>query len=601
MKTVAEGRSGEDNFPVLRNIFSSIYFLTFITSFLCAVAVGLWTTYHDNASFVQERRNLEKQEAISLLKTIKMHWSHNLDETHSELQKAMALANYRQQEFEFQNGGIYRSAQIMPTGTTFDVVRKYPESGLFLAPDVLTLTSTDISRGGRSSKATTQYWTATGDARSSDLLILVTVQDGRLKSLLQARTLHSWLNLGGIYVLFYIIAAIMIRWIILRPMSRLENMLSDEQIDPAVAVRPEDFGDFSDLAQAISACVKRVRAAATASREVDPITGFLSGQAAVREYLAVRHQPQEIFACFFRANFAKEFVKKHGLMFRDRILTCVSESLTEGLPPGRTAYAVPGHLLMVFLPSDEFTSCYSSVQFGFRQRSARIYGKHPPDRPLTLSAICVSNKSMGYLSFDETLQQIHAEWNSRVDRAVGGWAMMDATDEWAKGVPEDIEDDIIPENPEAMADPAFARKLFIIKLAFMFQFDPKKAAKLFQLGFRTIPSLLDEKSIDAVKKHGLATDLQELAGKMRLFPRKRLAYTEADFRQVFVTDVRFVRKIPSPIIQRWFQSGYRRIEDLGDAAAGELHKIDSTANITDIEAVVQHAHGLKRATQAPAS
>lgn len=584
-------------------IFTSIYVLVFAASLTVFLPVAFWLSRQEEAALTAQRRSLTTESALRVLHRIARNpltaLPPNLPD---EFKPAIQTANAVQKEFQFLNAAVYERLQTAENGdVTFRLSEKYFDNILNAPPDLIHVSKDELAAPGRFGDLVSQFWIRVPDSAGPAHLIVVGFRDLNQQQILGSGRTAFWIGAAMIFVVFYTALGTALYWIVKKPLNRLQSALLSKE-DRIEQLSPEEFGDLGDLVSALQTYVDRTRSFVATAENVDPVTGLMSGQTAVTAYLESHRRPDEVYAVFFRANFAKEYVKAFGRANRDRILKIAGSAVALGLPPGARLYAVQDHFFMTFLTGDAFRRCYASIQANFNKSIRALYdpaaGKDAP--VMTLSAAGISNKSGGYETFHETMQKLHDHWESLVNKPLGGWALMDADDQWVKGDTQEegaasAEEEIVPEEPESLKDPGFARKVFIVKLAFMFQFDPKKSAKLYQLGYTRLPALLAEEVPDAVKKYGLDGEVRVLAEKMRLVPKRRLYFTESDFKQVFVTDVRMIRKIPREVAGRWFAAGFRRVDDLADLTPEDLLAIDRTAALEDVRAIVQKAQTLRRA------
>lgn len=580
-------------------MFNSIYLLVFIAAFLIFLPVAFWLNGGQDEMFMSERRNLEKQAALNVLNGVRSSASLDPSLLLEDLKTAVRTVNARQKDFQFLNAGMY--AFVERTGADrsclFSLSGHHADNILDRPPETIIATKEELLNFGRPGSPLSYWWIPIPFSESPEHLLLVTTRDIRLKDLIGSRGFEFWAVAGLVFILLYVAIAFVIYAVIKKPLLKLQSILMSEE-ESLDKLEPEDFGDFGELVQALKAHVDRMRSSVATAANVDPVTGLMSGQMALSAYLDIHKNADEVFAIFLRANFAKEYVKTCGRAFRDRILKLLGSSVATALPSGARLFAVQDHFMMTFLTEPAFHQCYPAIQKYFNRAIRPLYEKGEGDRTqvMTVSAVGISNKSIGFEVFHDLLQKLHDDWGSLVNRQMGGWAIMNSDDQWVKGLPEEdaaggAEPEPVPEEPESLKDPAFARKVFIVKLAFMFQFDPKKAAKLYKLGFTRLPAILQDGVLDSIRKFGAEAeaDVKQLIEKMRLVPKHRLYYNETDFKQVFITDVRMIRKIPRDIAGRWFEAGFRRLEDLADMAPEDILKIDGAAGDEDVRAVVAQA------------
>lgn len=582
-------------------IFSSIFFLVFVALLVIFFPAVFLLKQEKDKIFISERRVIEGQMAQSVLNQLRPQGASNPLLMADRLKETVQFANVRQKEFQFLNAGIYQMVRHLEPGHryTFNLAGQFTENILDRPPESYTLTKEELVGGVRMGELVSTYWILIPNLESPDFMLAVTLKDIRQKNLLGARGAGFWATSCAAFFLLYFGFGLAIYWIIKKPVLRLQAALQTEQ-GSIEQLQPEEFGDLGDLVQALKTYVDRTRSFVATAENVDPVTGLMSGQTALSAYLDTHRVLDEIYVFFFRANFAKEYVKTFGRAFRDKILKITGMAVASGIPSGVRLYAVQDHFLMTFMTDTVFQQSYPLIQKYFNKAIRPLYekGENTQAAMMTISAVGISNKSGGYETFHDTLQKLHDDWDNLVNRQMGGWAIMDSDDQWVKGLPEEgaaAETEVVPEEPESLKDPVFARKVFIVKLAFMFQFDPQKASKLYKLGYTRLPALLEDGVADAVKKYGLEADVRQLADKMRIIPKKRLYYNESDFKQVFITDVRMIRKIPREIVGHWFAAGLRRLEDLADMAADDMLKIDGSAGREDVEAVIAQAKSLQAA------
>ncbi len=578
--------------------FNSVYFLSFLACFLVCLPFAIWLNGEKGGLYRVERKNFEQETAMQLLNRVQAASAGDPARLTGKLRDAAQSPELSENGFKFLSGAVYRFVENITSeqSYSFELDGSYAPNLFDQPPKDIKITKEEYKRSSRPGDVTSQYWIPVTSGNSSSRMVMISLRDMDLQGFVSARRAMFALMSLMVFSLFYCLIAAAIYVSVKKPMSRLQKALEEggETID---SLSPDEFGDFGNVVDALHRYADRVRSSVAAAENVDPVTGLTSGQAALNAYVSAHERGDEIFAIFIRANFAKEYVKSFGRAYRDQILKLTAGAATVGLPPRMPLFAVQDHFFMGFLTEPAFQKSYPLIQKYFKKAVHPLFQKDESGKTpmLTLSAVGMSNRSAGYEIFHDVLQKLHDDWDKLVDRQAGGWALLNSDDEWIKGASEDMggeaEDDIAPEEPEALKDPAFERKVFIVKLAFMFNFDPRKAVKLHKLGFTRLPSFLDDGALDIVKKYGpeAENDVKQLIDKMRLIPKSRLYFTESDFKQVFITDVRIVRKIPREVVGRWFAAGLRRLEDLADMEADDLLKIDATANREDVEAVITYA------------
>ncbi|MBI4178181.1 GGDEF domain-containing protein [bacterium] len=579
-------------------MFRSIYFLLFVFSLPVFLGVSFWINGTTRSILEKNRRTLEQQSALAVLNRGVLQSRGGPNGIMPGLKALIEEANRTQTDFKFLNAGLYDFSVIESRQYIFKAADLHTTSVLYPLPDALSVSPSELMAYGRPGAPRAPlalHWIPLPSIETPRQLLAVTTQDAMLSTLLQDRLIVFWLAAVPLFVLFYMAICGAVFWTIKKPLRRLEGLLLSET-EPIESAAPEEFGDLGDLVDALRIRLRRIETHVARAQSVDPVTGLMSGDRARAAYEEARQATGENLAVFYRANFAKEYVKTFGREYRAAIIRAVAQSLVESLPRSATVYALQDHFFLAFLTEESFQQSYARVQSSFAQKIRPLYqkGQSPKSPRLTVSAAAVSNKSAGYLELSGMLQKLHDEWDSLVNRAAGGWAMMNEDDQWVKGTADSLEgatEEIIPEEPESLKDPAFARKAFIVKLAFMFKFEPKKAAKLFTMGFTRLYTLLDEGALEKIKIYGPEAEAEvgALIEKMRLIPRARLYFTESDFKQVFITDVRMVRKIPRDIAGKWFAAGYRRLEDLADSGVEELRAVDGSVDPADIAAVIENA------------
>lgn len=585
----------------MKRIFSSIYAVVFAVLLPVFLPYAFLQRHADDLNFMDERKTHERQTAFLVLNRMVMDSSRSV--AAGEWMKDILEDDTRRQtEFKFTNIALYDFEGLVDEGRSLSFVR-----GQFQADNILDAPSEHftVNRGAIADMVIygarrSLYWIPLPTAANPQRIFLATVRDDRKQIRLDQERLIFWLSAAAFFLLFYAVLCTAVYGLIKRPIRRLEKSLSGRG-DPVESLDPEDFGELGEFVDSLKSYMNQARSFITTAENVDPVTGLLSGEAAGAAYLAGHQNPNEIYAVFYRSNFAKEYVKSHGRQFRDRIFKLTGAAVASNLPSGSVLYALQDHFLMALMTEDAFQQGYPRIQQAFN-RSVRSLPQNTAggeSQVMTLSAVGVSNKSIGYEVFHDVLQKLHDEWNKMVDREMAGWALMNADDQWVKGSPEEMEGggeaDIVPEEPAALKDPEFARKVFIVKLAFMFQFDPKKAAKLYKVGVTRLTRFLDDDVIDTVKQlgEGAQTEVKDLIERIRLVPKGRLYYTDSDFKLVFITDVRMIRKIPRAAVGHWFAAGFRQLDDLADTDPEDLLKIDPTAERSDVDAVIQHARSLR--------
>jgi len=514
-----------------------------------------------------------------------------------EVARSVRQANLQQTDFRYVSSGLYDCVERPgQTGAfQFRLAEKFSENILDVPPDALTMSREEFAGQGRAGDPVSHYWIAIPSIDQPSSIVTLAIRDLKHRATLEEKRMAFWGSVAIAFLIFFAALSAAMFAIVRRPIGRLREALLSEKGEIEV-LAPDEFGEFGYLVEAIQTHVRRTRSFVATAENVDPITGLLSGQAALAAYLEAHQNADEVCVVFFRANSAKEYVKTFGRLFRDRILKITGSVVATGLPVGAKLFAVQDHFLMTFLTESAFQQCYSVIQKYFSRAIQPLFEKGEASKVplLTLSAVGLSNKSAGFETFHETLQKLHEDWDKLVNKQNSGWAMMNSDDQWVKGIPEEIEGgetEVIPEEPEALKDPVFARKVFIVKLAFMFKFDPQKASKLYKMGYTRLPALLDDGILEKVKKFGpdAAADIKGLIDRIRMVPKSRLYYNESDFKQVFVTDIRMIRKIPREILSRWFSAGFRSLEDLAYVGTDDLLKIDGTAARADVQAVIDQA------------
>ncbi len=366
---------------------------------------------------------------------------------------------------------------------------------------------------------------------------------------------------------------------------------------------PEDFGDLADLVRAI----EELRGGDdNASKDmVDAATGWPDESVSARMYEMAKKTREEQMVVFFHANFSRDYIHAFGRANRGVIKKMATAAIDAAMGKNcPKAITEDLYFVVVARPADIGTG-FEKARKTFNEQILTLYelgqGRQVPIQ--TLSAVAVSTEYEETPNFSRALELVERIWPSIGDPKRGGYAVINAEGRIegpdmaqpisVADVPAAARSAATPARPaksDSAADtlePALARKMFIVKLCRLGGIKPRLAAQVYSAGWHRPDLLLQTKIQELSAKAGIeAKEASDLIAAIRKLPKDKLAYDTDDYREVFVTDVRMIRKIPRESIARWFDAGYRRLEDLRNVKADDLIKLDSTIPKQDIEEVL---------------
>jgi len=447
-------------------------------------------------------------------------------------------------------------------------------------------------------------------ARSPDYVLMLQSKDETRAAYLMSAVLRNALFWSLTFVALLIFIGFVIHSEVRIPMRHLLNALNQRR---KTALDPSDFGEFGDLVLSLEEI--RHRADPSAGEQfVDPDTEFPTEAAAQKLFEDAVQAKDETFAVFLKVNYAKEYVKQFGRANRPMIKKIAAESLQAALPQTAPRAVTEDFYFICALAPGEFKASVERAQRKFNEDILRLYelgqGKHVAIQ--TLSAFAVSGHAPSMEDFGRALEFVEAQWEAAVDPRRGGWAILNADGQLeGKSGPLAISP-AAPKRPVSAAAPAagppgedaraaapgepmdaaLARKMFIVKLCRLAGVKPRLAAQVYSAGWHRPDLLLQTKIQDLSTRAGVgAEEASELIANLRKHPKEKLSYETEDYREVFITDVRMIRKIPREALARWFEAGYRRIEDLRRASPDELVGVDGTVSREDIDSVLVGVRG----------
>lgn len=466
-------------------------------------------------------------------------------------------------------------------------------------------------------------------SRSPEYIVFLQAVDETRPAYLRAAIIRNGIFWGLTFLAMLVFVAFVIHSEVKIPMKHLRNALSKKR---KAALDPDDFGEFAELVRTLEE--HRVsQEESSGDHVIDPDTGYHTELAAQKIYADARNMRQPHLIVFFKINYAEEYIKAFGRANRGAIKKLVVDALDAGLPKTAPRAVTDDFFFISGLDPKEFKKVVERCQHHFNEVILHLYelgqGKQTPIQ--TLSAFAIPNHDPAPDTFARAIELIQSNWDAATDPHRGGWAILNEdglieTSSGARPLPlstrsahevppashaeppkkphleKSQSGDIIglAAAPDSAGgdretedmDPALARKMFIVKLCRVTGVKPRLAAQVFSAGWKRPDLLLQTKIQELSAKAGVeAQEASELIANLRKVPKEKLAYEKDDYKEVFLTDVRMIRKIPRESLARWFEAGYRRIEDLRTASPDDLIKLDGTVPKEDIESVLAGIRG----------
>ncbi len=419
------------------------------------------------------------------------------------------------------------------------------------------------------------------------------------------------------------------------PMSHLIRVISGNR---KTAIDPGDFGALADVARAIED-IRRAEENTADDPFIDSTTGWGTEDTAKKIFEDIRQLKEECYATLFSVNFAAEYVRAFGRANQGLIKKLTAQALDATLPKSAPK-SLPGedYLFLSRLSPQEFQTISTRALRTFNESILTLYelgqGKQVPIQ--TLSIFAISNRATEVETIGQAVDRYRRQWSVAIEERRGGWAILDAggniensagqtkpadsfaiieTAATAYQAEESAESGGEPSRaaaghaaapvPPAAApvqvnrelaedamDPVLARKMFIVKLCRLSGIKPRLAAQMYSAGWRKPDVLLQTKIHELTERAGIEShEAADMIANLRKVPKEKFSYADEDYRDVFVTDVRMIRKIPRESLDRWFVAGFRRVEDLKRATAQELAKLDAGVPAEDIDAVLAGIRG----------
>lgn len=451
-------------------------------------------------------------------------------------------------------------------------------------------------------------------ARSPEYVLLLQAMDKNRPAYLQSAVIRNGLFWGLTFIAILLFVAFVVHSEVKIPMKHLRTAFTQKR---KAALDPDDFGEFADLVQALEE-YRHSHDSGAADQFLDPDTGFPTEVAAQKIFDDARLARDENYVVFFKVNYAADYVKLFGRANRSLVKKITAESLEAGLPKNAPRAVTEEYFFISGLGPKEFKLAVERCQHHFNEAILRLYelgqGKQIPIQ--TLSAFAISNHSSGIESFSGALEIVQTRWTDAIDPHRGGWAVLDedgrmecskaegqaAAAPKASHIETTTKGDVIglkpaPEKSPVTAsseqmDPGLARKMFIVKLCRLSGIKPRLAAQVYSAGWQRPDLLLQTKIQELSERAGLeAQEASDLIANLRKFPKEKLAYESDDYKEVFFTDVRMIRKISRDSLSRWYDAGFRRVEDLRAASMDDLIRLDETVPKEDIESLLSGVRG----------
>lgn len=501
--------------------------------------------------------------------------------------------------------GVYRLAENVPIdkGASMAMLA----TNVFKDDDYLNMRKIDNGRYA--------FMVPFPSGRSPEQVVVLQALDETRAAYLQKAVLRTALFWSLTFLALLLFIAFVIHSEIKIPLKHLKTALTKKR---KAALDPADFGEYADLVQIIEE-IRSSQTESGADRFIDPDTGFHTELAAQKIYADLRKSTQSSTVIFFKVNFADDYVKSFGRANRAAIKKLAAEALDAGLPKSAPRAVTDDYFFISGIDSKEFKKIVERCQNHFNEAVLQLYelgqGKQVPIQ--TLSAIGLPNANPAPETFAAALELTQANWESATNPRRGGWALLmedgiletsvgdrkallrpadrpAAPSVAAPAVPpgehlqKSSTGDIVGLSPaDEPMDPAFARKMFIVKLCRLAGIKPRMAAQVYSAGWQKPDLLLQTKIQELSSRSGIeAEDASALIASLRKVPKEKLAYEPDDYREVFITDIRMIRKIPRESLAKWFDAGYRRLEDLRKATADDLITVEPTVSREDIEAVL---------------
>lgn len=443
------------------------------------------------------------------------------------------------------------------------------------------------------------------------ILVLSALSEGRQAYVHDALT-QQGLYLAALFCLILALMGLLIRSEIKVPLGDLVSSFSSKRKS---ALDPDSFGELSELVQTLDDFRHGCEESRSSAVAPDARMDLAGDTAAQKIYESARAASEETYAVFFKVNFAKEYIKAFGRANRG-VIKKISAGVIRSVlsKPDSLAYTEDFFFVSVLKPK-EFRPVLARAQKIFNEKILCLYelGQGKQVNIQTLSAFAISSHAPSVDTYTEALDLVLDQWPSRIDRPRGGWAILDGDGQIqqserpaempeppqksagaflssaavnpSEGGPEPA--NAASKSGESDMDPVLARKMFIVKLCRLAGVKPRLAAQVYSAGWHRPDLLLQTKIQEISSKAGVdPQEASDLIGSLRKIPPEKLAYSREDYREVFVTDVRMIRKIPKETLFRWFDAGFGRVEDLRKAKSDDLLKLDEAVSKEDIEAVL---------------